>query len=223
MNILVLAPHADDEILGCGGTIARHEADGHTIHVAVLTNASVGAPELFSPGDIAVIRREAVNAHQLLGVKRSEFCELPAPCLDQYPAYKISLEIARLINSCSPTTLYIPHRGDLHKDHRLVFEAALVAARPVPNCPVKNIFAYETLSETEWAPPFGDDSFIPDHFVGIEPYLERKLTAFACFASQQKPFPHPRSPEGIVALARYRGITVGMAAAEAFMTVRTIR
>ena len=223
MNILVLAPHADDEVLGCGGVMARHAAEGHAVHVAVLTNASVGAPELFSPGDIAVIRREAGDAHRLLGVTRTEFCELPAPCLDQYPAYKISLEISRLIKACSPETLYIPHRGDLHKDHRLVFEAALVAARPGANCPVRNIFAYETLSETEWAPPFGDDAFIPNHFVGIESFLERKLASFVCFASQVKPFPHSRSPEGITALARHRGTTVGMAAAEAFMTVRTIR
>lgn len=222
-SILVLAPHPDDEVLGAGGAIARHVAEGDTVHVVVLTNASVGAPELFSAEQVASIRDEARQAHALLGVRQTWFENFAAPRLDAEPSYPIAIAISRLIRECGAQTLYIPFRGDLHNDHRVIFTAALVAARPVPGQRVRTILAYETLSETEWAAPFGDDTFIPTVFTDISAHLDRKLAALACFKSQMRPFPNSRSLEAITALARLRGATVGAMAAEAFHLIRDIR
>lgn len=221
-NILVLAPHPDDEVLGVGGAIARHAAEGDRVTVCVLTNASVGAPELFSPELVQQVRAEALAAHRVLGVAHTCFEEFAAPRLDTVPSYLIAGAIARLIRESAAQTLYIPFRGDLHVDHRVIFTAALVAARPINHCPVKRILAYETLSETDWAAPFGDDTFIPTVFTDISHTLERKLDAMRCFASQLKPFPNSRSIEALSSLARLRGATSGVQAAEAFHLIREI-
>ena len=222
-RVLVLAPHPDDEILGAGGTIARLVAEGAEVHAAVVTNASIGAPELFSAEAMARVRDEARAAHALLGVKQTWFEDLPAPRLDTEPCYRIAQVLGRLFKEIAPGELYIPFRGDLHVDHRALFTAALVAARPLPGQPVRKILAYETLSETEWAAPFGDDTFIPTVFNDVSAYLELKLRALSCFQSQMRPFPNSRSLEAVRALAMLRGATVGCAAAEAFHLVRDIR
>ena len=222
MNVLVLAPHADDEVLGCGGVISRHAQAGDRVYVAVLTNASVGAPELFSTADIDVIRTEAREAHARLGIAESVFEDLPAPQLDQFPTYQLADRIAGLLARFSPTTLYVPFRGDVHRDHGAVFNAAMVAARPQPAQVVQRVLAYETPSETEWAAAAADTQFSPNYFVSIEEHLQAKLDAFSCFRSQVKSFPHPRSLRALEALARWRGATVGVSAAEAFWLVRAL-
>ena len=219
MKILVIAPHADDEILGCGGVISRYISEGNEVKVLVITRA---LEELFPKPLMDQIREEAVKSHQFLGVSETIFFDFPAPMLDQTPSYQISMEISKVIKEFSPEKVFLPHRGDIHKDHRAVFEAALVALRPINDCPVKEIYAYETLSETEWAPPFGDDAFIPNVFVDITDYMENKKEAMLCFESQVKEFPHSRSIECIESLAKFRGATIGKKAAEAFMLIRKI-
>jgi len=221
-TILVLAPHCDDEVLGCGGVIARHASAGDSVHIAIMTNGHLGAPELFSASGTEKVRSEALEAHRILDVRETHFLDFPAPRLDTVPGYKLALELSKLIGKISPKTIYIPHRGDIHKDHAHTFDAALVAARPINNNPVKKIYAYETLSETEWAPPFGDDAFIPNRFVDIRNTLDKKIEAFKCFTTQIKNPPHPRSIKNIRHLAGYRGATVGLEAAEAFMVIREI-
>ena len=148
-NILVVAPHADDEVLGCGGTIAKHTRLGGTVYVAIMTNAAVGAPELFGFDGIDAVRVEAIKAHKILGVKETLFYDFPAPQLDQYPQYKIANALSALIKEKNIDTLYIPHKGDLHLDHGVIYNASLVAARPLPGQSIRHIYAYETLSETE--------------------------------------------------------------------------
>jgi LmbE family N-acetylglucosaminyl deacetylase len=111
----------------------------------------------------------------------------------------------------------------MHKDHAVIFHAGLVAARPINKCTVRNIYAYETLSETEWAPPFGSDAFIPNVFEEITGYFSKKSDAMKCFESQLKPFPHPRSIESLESLAKYRGASVGHPFAEAFSLRRSIK
>jgi LmbE family N-acetylglucosaminyl deacetylase len=219
-NILVVAPHCDDEVLGCGGVMGKYSSMGVNVFVAIITNGHIGAPELFSKEGTERVRSEALKAHRILGVAKTFFLDFPAPRLDSIPAYKISLELDKIINEYSIDTLYVPHRGDIHKDHGITFLASLVAARPINNCPVNRILAYETLSETEWAPPFGDDAFIPTEFVDVKDYLQKKLDAFSCFDTQKKEFPHPRSLESIENLCKMRGATVGFDRAEAFMVIR---
>lgn len=222
-NILIIAPHADDEILGCGATMAKEIAGGNNVYVLICTNAHVGAPELFSEERIKQIRLEAITAHKLLGVKETAFLDFPAPALDQYPRFKMSNEMSAVIRKFGIDTVYIPHRGDCHKDHAIIHDCAMVACRPLANYKVKHIYAYETLSETEWGEPIAADYFIPvkyNTFTVDE--FRKKLDAMSCFKSQLYPFPASRSLEAIEHLASYRGCTVSALRAEAFEVLRDI-
>ena len=192
-NILIVAPHCDDEVLGCGGIMAKYAKDHYNVFVAIITNGHIGAPELFKKEGTEKVREEALEAHDLLGVQKTYFLDFPAPRLDSIPAYKLSIALSKVIKDHSITDMYVPHRGDIHKDHRITYECALVAARPINNCSVKNIYAYETLSETEWAAPFADEAFIPTRFVDITEHVKDKIKAFQKFTTQIKEFPHPRS------------------------------
>lgn len=222
-KILVIAPHADDEVLGCGATMAKACAKGDEVYVLICTNASIGAPELFGPEIIKQVRSEALEAHKLLSVKETLFLEFPAPALDQYPRYIMSNEMAAVIKKIGADTVYIPHRGDCHKDHAIIHDCAMVACRPLVNCKVKHVYAYETLSETEWGEPITADFFVPVKYNIIPVELfNKKIEAMACFKSQLAPFPASRSLEALEALAKYRGCTVSAERAEAFEVLREI-
>lgn len=217
---LIIAPHPDDEILGCGGIIAKYTQRNDFVYVLVLTR---GIPSLFSDESVENVRKECLEAHKLLGVTKTIFLDFPAPALDSVPIYEISNQIAKVITEIRPENLFLPHRGDIHNDHYVTFKAGLVAARPVNNNSVKNIYCYETLSETEWAAPFADDAFIPNVFENIEgAFIESKCKAMEKFASQLRPFPSSRSLKTIRSLAAFRGSTVGFTCAEAFMLIRSI-
>jgi len=219
VRVLVVAPHPDDEVLGCGGVMARHAAAGDEVHVVVVTR---GHPDVFSPESVEQVRNEMGKAHRVLGVHSARFLDFPAPRLDTVPRHAVADSIFGVLQELQPHTIYVPHHGDMHFEHGLIYEASLVAARPVDQERVSRIFAYETLSETDWAPPIPGATFQPTVYVDIEPYLEKKLQAFSCFASQVKPPPHPRSLENIRALAMSRGSAAHLKAAEAFCLVREI-
>jgi LmbE family N-acetylglucosaminyl deacetylase len=205
MNILVVATHPDDEVLGCGGTIARHASRGDRVDVVVVTR---GAPDLYDEHQVKTLRKELEAAHAVLGVSAVHFLDFPAPKLDLVPAHELADSI--------------PHRGDLHSDHRAVFGAALVAVRPIGKSPVRRVLSYETLSESEWSAPVAEDAFLPSVFIDISAFLEKKKQALAAYRSQLKEFPHPRSLIAVESLARLRGSTVGVQAAEAFQLIREI-
>lgn len=218
-SMLIIAPHPDDEVLGCGGIIKKFTDHGIIVNVLVITR---GKKEIYSDKRIENVRKEARNAHKLLGIENTMFLDFPAPDLDTISISELSVAISNIINKFKPVTIFIPHRGDIHHDHKAVFTASLVAARPVNNYLVKRIYSYETLSETEWAAPFGDDAFIPDYFVNISNEFQFKLKAMKCFKSQIREFPNPRSLKAIESLAQFRGSSVGFDYAEAFMTIRVI-
>jgi len=218
-KILIVAPHPDDEVLGCGGIMKKFADLGESVYVVVITR---GTPKMYADEKITNIRNEALTSHTILGVKETKFFDFHAPELDITSNAAISMKLALMLKEWGISDLFLPHRGDIHHDHSMVFKAGLVAARPVGNYSVKNIYCYETLSETEWAPPFSDDAFIPNHFINVEKEMSFKLEAMQCFKSQVRPFPSTRSLETIDALAKFRGSTVGFERAEAFMTIRTI-
>lgn len=218
-RVLIIAPHPDDEVLGVGGTIARFADEGHEVYVVIMTK---GYPPDFSEETNQTDRQEALAAHQVLGVKETMFLSLPAARLDTVPHRDVNAQLFELIQKIQPNTLFIPFVGDIHIDHQLVFLSSLVAARPNnPDAP-KAIYAYETLSETNWNAPYLTANFVPNVFVDISPYLETKLEAMGMYASQIKPFPNERSEESLRALATLRGSTVGRFAAEAFYLVRQV-
>ncbi len=219
-KILVIAPHADDEILGVGGTMARNIAEGNQVFVLIVTH---GEKPLFSDEIVSQIRKETIQAHKFLGITKTYFGELPAVMLEQIPRYQLNDKISKVIQEVEPDEVYIPHIGDMQKDHQLVNEAAMVAVRPKYAHKISAVYAYETLSETEWNIPNTSNAFIPTVYTDISNYNDTKKQALAYFESQVSAFPDPRSLEAVEALAKYRGSTVKVNAAEAFMLIRQIR
>lgn len=220
-KVLVIAPHADDEVLGCGGTIAKYAKAGYEVYVLIMTNASIGAPELFTTDQVHGIRKEAILSHNLLGVKKTFFEDFPAPSLNAYPEYKLSIAISKVVNVIKPTIVFVPHPGDMHQDHKAIYRSALVALRPQGDIKVKRILCYETLSETDWT-PMNEKPFVPNYFIDITNSFDDKISSMECFKSQLKDFPHSRSLEALEALAKYRGATIGVKRAEAFYVERIL-
>ena len=216
---LVLAPHPDDEILGCGGTMARLIDSGAEVHVAVVTS---GKPPRYAAADVARVRAEAAAAHERIGVTRTHWLDFPAAELDGVGHAALNGAIGRLVAEVAPDTLFLPFVGDIHRDHQLVFESAMVAARPRAGAFPVRIYAYETLSETNWNAPYLTPAFVPNVFIDISAQLERKLQAFSLFASQVQAAPSERSIGALRALATLRGATAHLAAAEAFVMIREI-
>jgi LmbE family N-acetylglucosaminyl deacetylase len=216
MKILVIAPHPDDEVLGCGGTIARHAMCNEEVYLCVVTKAYT--PD-WSEEFLKNRPKEIEEANKILGIKKTYFLDFPTVKLDTISQKELNEAIFRVIKEVKPDVLYIPHKGDVNKDHRLVFEASLVAARPI-NCSVKKILSYETLSETEWGQMI--EPFIPNVYVDISETFEIKIKAMKAYKSELKQSPHPRSLEIIEVLAKKRGSEVGVKFAEAFMLIRQI-
>jgi len=225
LRVLVIAPHADDEVLGVGATIARFNKEGHKVFVAIMTGHG-DAPHPIWPKDTwDTVRKEAVMAHDILGVHKTVFRELPAALLPEQPIYKINKVIDELINEIQPSILFIPFIFDLHRDHREISYAANVAWRPTGNTgkTIKEIYMYETLSETHWNIHQLEGGFLPNVYFDISgEYLQKKLQALEKYTSQIRKFPDARSLEALESLAKFRGCTIGVEAAEAFILVRKI-
>lgn len=212
MNILVFAPHNDDEVLGVGGTIARFSEEGHKLYVCEVTSGP----------KYKMMQQEATNAHKMLGVEYAFFLNLPVSALVDMKKTELNARIDEIVKKVRPEIVFMPFIGDMHFDHRMVAEAVLVAARPVNECSVKKVYMYETLSETGWNVPVGENSFIPNFWIDIGKTIEKKIEAMLCYQSQLRGSLHPRSTDCIRALAKYRGATVGLNYAESFMLVREI-
>lgn len=219
-RILVIAPHPDDEILGCGGTIIRNINEGQEVYICIVAK---GYPPLFNPEFSSMNRKDTIACHQHIGIKQSFFLDFPTAMLETVERHKLNGKILEIIKEVKPEEAYIPHWGDMQKDHQLVAEAAMVALRPKYRPQVKRIYSYEIMSETAWNAPNVQNEFIPNVFVDITDYLDAKKEALSFFKLQVSPFPDARSLEAIEALAKYRGALMNMKAAEAFMLIREIR
>lgn len=220
MRVLVIAPHPDDEIIGVGGTIAKRSKAGDEVYICVVTK---GRLPLFDPEFIEQGRRECRESDAKLGVKETIFLDFPAVMLETVPRYEFNGKIAEVVQKIKPDEVYIPHRGDMQIDHQMVVDAAMVAVRPRGNSYPKRVYAYETLSETGWNIPNTVNDFIPTVYEDISNYIDTKLEAMRVFESQLAPFPAARSIGAIDALAKYRGATVNVEAAEAFSLIREVK
>lgn len=217
MKVLVIAPHPDDEVLGCGATIAKYtKILGNSVTLCIITEAY--EPE-WSEEFIKKTRpAEIEKVQKTLGIKDIVQLKLPTVKLDTIPQKELNAAIYNVIKKVKPEILYIPFFGDINRDHELVAKATLVAARPLPNSTIKEIYMYETLSETEW----GFQPFVPNVYEDISLFIESKLRAMAAYKSELKKEPHPRSENIIISLAKKRGSEVGVNYAEAFILVRKI-
>ena len=219
-NILVVVAHPDDEILGCGGTIARHVDNGDQVTVMFIADG------VSSRGDDQGVKKRQEASHracELVGVTSSVYLNLPDNQLDSIPLLKIVQKIERQIEMIMPYSVYTHYAGDLNIDHAIVYRAVITACRPVPECPVKEIYSFEVASSTDWLPHGRNGTFAPNFFVDISETLGRKRAALQAYNTEMRPFPHSRSYENLEHLACYRGATVGVAAAEGFMVERILK
>lgn len=220
-RILVLAAHPDDEVLGCGGALARHAEEGANIHVAFLADG-VNSRDGVDQAALGTRRDAARRALAELGVSSVSFGDLPDNRLDTVPLLDI-VKLAEIqIAAHRPDTLYTHHAGDVNIDHRRLHEAVIAATRPQAGQPVRTLLFFEVASSTEWQPPGSAPVFAPNWFVDIGPQLERKLRALDAYAMELRSWPHPRSRRGVEHLARWRGATIGAEAAEAFILGRRL-
>jgi LmbE family N-acetylglucosaminyl deacetylase len=220
---LVVAAHPDDEILGCGGTVARHVDAGDTVHNLIVaegaTSRTADRRATEHQAAVAALRTAASRAAGILGAQSPRFLGLPDNRLDRLDRLDVIKAVEAVVAEVRPTVVYTHHAGDLNVDHRIVHEAVLTACRPLPGSCVRAIHAFETVSSTEWALGPG---FRPTRFVEIADTLRRKLDALACYTTEMRPFPHARSMEAVEAQARLRGASIGVNTAEAFEVVREI-
>lgn len=213
-RVLVIAAHPDDEVLGCGGTIAAHAADGDEVYVLFVADGET------SRGMKALPNRNfmAHAASKVLGTKPPAFLDFSDQRLDQLGLLDITKLIEVHVFLWKPTIVYTHHAGDLNLDHRIVHQAVMTACRPLPGSSIKQIYAFEVLSSTEWG-----SGFAPNHFVNVSGEASfKKVEALLCYESEMRDHPHPRSYDGINYLESLRGAACGIDRAEAFMTLRSI-
>ncbi len=218
MKVLIFAPHRDDEILGVGGTILKRKAAGDHVTVCIVT-AREGQ---VLPESTQKLHQEMKQAHEFCGI--DEYIGFPfvANRLETYSRMEFNKAFDDVIKTVQPDEVYLPFWGDMQIDHRMTTDAAMVALRSKSKYAPKRIYVYETLSETGINTPEAN-TFIPNVYEDISDYLEGKLKALSFFKSQVHDFPDLRSLEAIEALAKFRGATVNVKSAEAFMLVREVK
>ena len=226
MKILIISAHPDDEVLGCGGTIAFHVARGDEVKVLYL---SEGVSSRHKIGEERCWTREieereayATRAASILGFKILGFMRYPNLRMRDMSVLDIVKSIDKEIRSYGPHWIYTNHPGDMNSDHGVAFEATLTACRPRVDLTVKALFVFEVPSSTEWSSNLIGPAFIPNKFIDITSFAEKKYNGLAAYSHEMREFPHPRSYENINSLARYRGAYCGVESAEAFMVVREL-
>jgi LmbE family N-acetylglucosaminyl deacetylase len=220
-RITVVSVHPDDETLGCGGTILRHVSDGDEVTWIVVTS---GWEPRYSAESLAIKAAEVERVAVAYGMKDVVTLGLPTTRLRELPAVQVIDAIGPVLEAATPHWVYTIHGGDVHTDHRAVVDAMSIICKPFRQQPrLERWLSFETLSSTDAAAPGLAAPFVPNVFVDVSPYIERKLEIMSMFASELQPYPFPRSAESIRALARMRGAAIGREYAEAFMLIREIR
>lgn len=222
-----MAAHPDDEVLGCGATIAKKAALGYEITLLILGE---GATSRYKERDVKQssteirnLRKNVLASAKILGIKSVEFGELPDNRFDSLDILDITKVVEGVKKKVSPDVIYTHHSADLNRDHQLTFRAVLTAFRPQPHEKNVSIYCFEVASSTEWQMPNSDNIFKPQLFEDVEGYIKTKIMAMEIYKSELRDYPHPRSLEAIKTYAQYRGITIGRKFAEAFEVVREMR
>lgn len=218
MKILAIGAHPDDVELGCGGTLARHVADGDVVHILFLATgamARLGA----QPDAVGALRGQAEAAARVLGTHPPYFLAGKDNRLDGMDRLDIIRWVEEAVKHSGPEVVYTHYGSDRNLDHRITHDAVLTACRPTPRSMVRRIMSFEVPSSTEWGP----GPFWPTVFVDVTKYMAKKLRALECYRTEMRDAPHPRSVGAVEALANWRGATAGVHQAEAFQLVREVR
>ena len=224
MNILVITAHPDDQVLGCGGAIARHSQKGDRVNVLIIAEGTTSRENQRNRDrqqkELSNLAKSAYKASEILGVNNLELLDLPDNRLDSCDLLDIVKIIEKGINKYQPEIIYTHHYGDVNIDHQIIYQAVITATHPLPNHPVKTVLCFEIPSSTEWQLSQPSLTFNPNWFVDISDTLNLKLKALEAYHSEMRSFPHPRSIQAVKYLARWRGATIGVESAEAFMLAR---
>lgn len=215
-KVLVIAVHPDDETLGCGGTLLKHKANGDDINWLICTTIDE------SHSNYAIRENEIEKVHRLYGFNSVTNLKLKTMQVDEYSMSELIKKISKAINEVKPNIIYLPFKGDVHSDHRKIFEASYSCTKSFRYPFVKKIYMMETLSETEFAPSSKEDSFIPNVFVDISKFMDQKIEIMKVFESEIGEHPFPRSEKNLRALATFRGATAGCNDAESFVLLKEI-
>ncbi len=216
-KVLTIAVHPDDETLGCGGTLLKHKAKGDEIHWLICTDIDS------SHTYYATRQKEIQEVSKLYSFDSVVNLQLKTMQVDEYTMSELIGKISKVINSIKPNIVYLPFKNDVHSDHRKIFEAAYSCTKSFRYPFIKKIYMMETLSETEFAPSTKEDSFIPNVFVDISEFMEKKIEIMKVFKSELAEHPFPRSIKNIKALAAYRGATAACEYAESFIVLKEIK
>lgn len=224
MSVLCVAAHPDDEVLGVGGTLARHAAAGDDVHICILSDGVTSRYDESEAAEAEIERRRgrAERAAAVLGATVS-FHAFPDNSFDTVPLLDIVQTVEGEIADHAPDTVYTHHHGDLNVDHELACRATTTATRPLEETPVERVLAFETLSATEWSVPSAETAFQPQHFVTVSEQLETKLDALRVYEDELTEPPHPRTVDTVRRNARVWGAKVGVDAAEPFEVIREVR
>ena len=223
--ILVVAAHPDDEVLGCGGTIAKYKKEKNSVNVLFVSDGETSRP-LSKAKILSKInnrKKKAINAAKILGINKTFFLDLPDNRLDAYPLLEIVKKIEFYISLIKPNIIFTHFKNDLNIDHQIVNNAVVTACRPQKKNSVKPIFFFEVPSSTEWKINSKYENFNPNWFEDISKTKNLKFRALKAYTSEIKKWPHPRSERAVKALMEWRGATAGLHAAEAFVLARNIK
>lgn len=224
-RILVIAAHPDDEVYGMGGTMAKLSAQGHEVHVLIVTDGCTaqyaGRPDL--PELIKTKQAEAREANRLLGVKEVHFGAFPDMRLDTVPHVEVNRLIEETVDAVRPEAVYTHFYGDVNLDHQMVYRSTLVAVRPVPGQCVRELYCYRVPSSTEWSPQLAQTAFLPNVMEETVDYAEAKERALLAYQTEARPYPHPRSARYVRETDRARGLEWGLGPAEGFWLLRKIQ
>ncbi len=226
-KILVVAAHPDDEILGVGATVAKHAAQGDEVYALILGEGQTSRGEHredISAEVVKELHQNTLESAKKVGYKEVYFADFPDNRFDQVDLLDVVKAVEHKIKEIQPEIIYTHYSGDLNIDHQYTARAVLTATRPIGDYPVKEIYAFETLSSTEWNFDYSaQPAFCPNVYVDITEFYTNKEAAMNCYVSELCEYPHPRSLEGMDVLSRTRGIAAGMNRAEAFMLIRSMR
>jgi len=223
MKTLIIAAHPDDEVLGCGGTVARLASENRVTTLILgegVTSRDI--PQHDEDTTLADLKKQCEKSNSILGVEKVFFTNFPDNKFDTIPLLDIVKSIEKIIEKCKPDMIFTHHYGDLNIDHRITQQAVLTAARPFGKNPVKKILSFEILSSTEWNIQGAATTFFPNTWIDISKTIQTKLDAMREYHNEMCNYPHPRSIEGIKILASQRGLEVGFNYAEAFHLIRSI-
>jgi len=215
-KILVVAAHPDDETLGCGGSLLKHKANGDEINWLICTTIDKNQ-------NYYQTREKEINkVSKLYAFNSVHSLRLKTMKIDEYSISKLIEKISKVINKVKPNIIYLPFKGDVHSDHRRIFEASYSCTKSFRYPFIKKIYMMETLSETEFAPSTKEDSFIPNTFVDISKHMDKKIQLMQIYKNEIGKHPFPRSERNIRALGTLRGATCGYEYAESFMLLKQI-